>query len=112
MLELMRQILLAGLGAGVITKEKAKEAVSELVEQGRLTVEEAERLVERLVESGGQQWEDTRTDFRQLLSRAAETATVARRSDLDELGARLRNVEQRLTMLENTVARGKGEVGP
>lgn len=55
MLELIRKTLLAGLGAGVITKEKAQQVAQELVDEGKLAAEDAKQFVDRLLEGANQQ---------------------------------------------------------
>ncbi len=105
MLELLRKSLLAGLGAGVITKEKAEETVREFVEQGKLSAEEGRQLVNRLLESGNQQWEQVQVGVMDAVRKALDSADVARGKHVAGLESRLANVEQRLAMLENTTGR-------
>ncbi len=101
MLEVIRSTLLLGLGAGVITKEKADQAVRGFVDQGKLTKEEAEKLVEELVSSGSQQWEETQAGLRDTIRGLLDSADVARAHDVDRLSRQLENAEQRISMLED-----------
>jgi polyhydroxyalkanoate synthesis regulator phasin len=103
MLELIKTTVLAGLGAGVITKEKAEEAVRELVEQGKLTTEEAKRLVGRLLEDGSQQWEEVQAGLADAVRKALESADVARAGEVAVIAQRLVKAEQRIAMLENAI---------
>lgn len=101
MLETIRSTLLLGLGAGVITKEKADQAVREFVDQGKLTKEEAEKLVSELVSSGTQQWEEVQTGLRDTIRGLLDSADVARAHDVQRLSRQLENAEQRISMLED-----------
>jgi polyhydroxyalkanoate synthesis regulator phasin len=105
MLELIRTTLLAGLGAGVITKEKADEAVRELVQQGKLRAEEAEQVVGKLLESGSQQWEDVQAGLSDAFRDALNAANVARAEDVRGIAQRLEKAEQRIAMLEDAIDR-------
>lgn len=105
MLEAIRSTLLLGLGAGVITKEKADQAVRGLVEQGKLTKEEAERLANDLVHSGSQQWQEVQEGLRDAVRKALDSADVARSSDVQRLMRQLENAEQRIAMLEDRIGK-------
>lgn len=111
MLDVIRATVLAGLGAGVITKEKAEEAVNRLVRQGRLTADEGRQLVKDLLESGSQQWEAVQAGFSETLRKALESADIARAKDLAEVGQRLKQVEQRLAMLEDATEKAQSSGG-
>jgi polyhydroxyalkanoate synthesis regulator phasin len=102
MLELLRKSLLAGLGAGIITKEKAEETVREFVEQGKLSAEEGGQLVNRLLQSGNKQWEQVQVGVMDAVRKALDSADVASNRHVEDLESRLANVEQRLAMLENS----------
>lgn len=103
MFELIKKSILAGLGAGIITKEKAEEAAQRLVEQGKLTADEAKQLVDRLLESGGQQWEELQAGITDTIRKSLSSANVARVADLASLVEQLENIERRVSMLENSI---------
>ena len=106
MLDLLRKSLLAGLGAGVITKEKAEETVREFVEQGKLTADEGRQLVSRLLQSGSQQWEQVQAGVMDAVRKTLDSADVARARHVRILESRLADVEQRLAALEGGDAGG------
>ena len=103
MFELIKKSILAGLGAGIITKEKAEEAAQKLVEQGKLTADDAKQLADRLLESGGQQWEELQAGITDTVRKSLSSANAARDADLASLAERLENIEHRITMLENSL---------
>ncbi len=105
MLEIIRSTLLLGLGAGVITKEKADQAIRGLVEQGKLTKEEAERLANELVNSGSEQWHEVQDGLRESVRNVLESAGVARATDLQRLTLQLENAQQRIAMLEDQMSK-------
>ena len=103
MFELIKKSILAGLGAGIITKEKAEEAAQKLVEQGKLTADDAKQLADRLLESGGQQWEELQAGITDTVRKSLSSANVARAADLASLVERLEKIERRVSMLENSI---------
>lgn len=108
MLEAIRSTLLMGLGAGVITKEKAEQAVRGLVEQGKLSKEEAERLAAELVASGNEQLHEVQAGLRDSVRGMLDSADIARAGDVDRLARGLENLSQRVSMLEDALRRLEG----
>ena len=92
--ELIKKGLLAGMGAGVVTRDLVNEATAKLVEEGRLTGEEARALADRLVESGRRQWEEVEGEARRSLQNTVEAMGLARQQDLEPLRERLRELER------------------
>ncbi len=101
MLEAIRSVLLAGLGAGVITREAAERASRRLVEEGKLTADEAAELVARLLDSGLSQWREAQEGLARELGKAVDRIDVARRSEVEPLVRRIEALEQRVSMLED-----------
>lgn len=108
MLEVIRSTLLMGLGAGVITKEKAEQAVRGLVEQGKLSKEEAERLASELVASGNEQLHEVQAGLRDSVRGMLDSADIARAGDVDRIARGLENLSQRVSMLEDALRRLEG----
>jgi polyhydroxyalkanoate synthesis regulator phasin len=101
MLELIRKTLLAGLGAGVITKEKAQQAAQELVDEGKLAADDAKQFVDRLLEGANQQREEIQAGIRDAVHKALDSADVARAQDLQVIKQQLADLELRLAALES-----------
>ena len=97
----MKTGLLAGLGACVITREKAEAAVNRLAERGKLAADDAQKLVDDLVSSGREQADDVRGKVRASLGKALGSADIARSKQVKDIAKRLEKVEQRITMIEN-----------
>jgi polyhydroxyalkanoate synthesis regulator phasin len=45
MIEIIKKVIFAGIGAFALTEEKAKEIINELVKQGEITTGDAEKLI-------------------------------------------------------------------
>jgi polyhydroxyalkanoate synthesis regulator phasin len=97
---LVEEIVLAGVGAVALTKERADELVEELVGRGRLTREEAGRLVD-----------DMTARWRGEALRAGERASsgfsgalrelgLVTRREWEELELRTAQLEHRLRLVE------------
>ena len=52
MLETIKKGLLASIGAVVLTRERIRQLLDKLVQEGKLSSEEAERLADRMAQEG------------------------------------------------------------
>jgi len=100
MLELIRTTVLAGLGAGVITRDRAEEIVNRMVEEGTVTEEQAKRLVGDLLDSGSRQWEEVQAGLGNSLRQALDSLDLPQQKEVAGLARRLEKAEQRIAMLE------------
>ena len=99
MRDLAEEILLAGVGALALTKNRADELVDELSSRGRLTQEDARELVDDLTS----RW---RGDALRMGERASSTLSgvfrelgLVTRREHEELELRLAQLEHRLRLI-------------
>ena len=98
--DLAEEVLLAGVGAVALTKERADELVGELSAKGKLTQDDARNLVDEVMG----RW---RGDALRVGERAGSTMTsffrelgLVTRREHEELELRLAQVEHRLRLVE------------
>jgi polyhydroxyalkanoate synthesis regulator phasin len=110
--ELAEELLLAGVGAVAITKERADERVDELSSKGRLTRDDARELVD---EAMGR-W---RGDAMRVSERASLTLSsffrelgLVTRHEYEELELRMAQLEHRLRLVEGKTAPTPPPPGP
>ncbi|HRE80954.1 MAG TPA: hypothetical protein PLN52_07885 [Opitutaceae bacterium] len=96
MIDVIKKTLLAGVGAAVITKEKAEAALDEFVRQGKLSTSDARIMAEKIAEQGRREFEE----MSQTLSNKLKS--VLDRNEADA-AARLAALENRVLVLENKV---------
>jgi len=104
MYEPIRNLLLAGLGAAVLTKDKVLELTRQLVEQGKLSTGEAEKMAEDLAEESRRQTKNWGEMLDQGIRKAVEALSLASREELKDLEARVTALEQTVAMLERRLA--------
>jgi polyhydroxyalkanoate synthesis regulator phasin len=98
--ELAEEILLAGVGAVALTKERTDELVGELTQKGKLTQEDARDVVDEVM--GRWRGEALRMGERASTTFAGvfrELGLVTRREH-EELELRLAQLEHRLRLVE------------
>ena len=98
--EMIRNSLLASLGAAVVTKEKVEEATKRWVEEGKISRDEAERLAQDLVESGRHQLEDFQEKITETVRKGLDNFDIGSKREFQDLKARVENLEKRLAITE------------
>jgi len=95
---LLRRSVELGLGALLLTKETAEQLVRELVEDDDRDPEQAETMSEELRRRAQALREEFSAAVREDLDRAIEAAGLVKRSDYEQLAARVAalEAEQRL----------------
>ncbi len=97
MIDVIKKTLLAGVGAAVITKEKAEAALDDFVRQGKLTSSDARIMAEKIADQGRREFDE----LTQTLG--AKLKSILDRNEADT-AARLAALENRVLVLENRLA--------
>ena len=89
MLELSRKLLLAGIGAAVLTKEKIEGIVRELIKQGEISKEEGIKLVKEVLQKGEEMQKTLETKIEVGINKAMERLNIPTRKEIQELREKL-----------------------
>ncbi len=93
MLEIVKQAMLAGVGALVITKEAVEKATQKLVEEGKISADDAQKLAEEMIkeaEKSGRKLQDKSSD---LYQKVVKSMNLVTRAEHEELRARVEALE-------------------
>lgn len=93
----MKNILLAGIGAAAETYEKASKTVEDLVKKGKLTVDEGKELSEELkrtVHEKVEKKEEAKPLTKEELVSFFKEMNFATKDDLEEINARIAKLEE------------------
>jgi polyhydroxyalkanoate synthesis regulator phasin len=101
--EIIKQAMLAGLGAQV----KAIEFVDELVKAGELSKGEGATLVKEWVSKAEESSKDMDQKVKDAIAAAFDRVNVPSREDLEKLDKKIQGISARLAKLEG----GEGKVG-
>ena len=97
MLEILRKVMFAGVGAFSLTKEKAEKLVEELVEKGEVGAEDAKTFVKELLEKGQQEKEAIKENVSIEVTKLKENWGLVTKKDLERIEQRLAALEAKLT---------------
>ncbi|MCS7233038.1 MAG: hypothetical protein N3C62_00620 [Synergistetes bacterium] len=103
MFEVIRKLLLSGLGVLAFTREQIESLVRELVSKGELREEEGKRILEEFVKRMEMRKEEMYERIRQEIIKFMDIIDLARKSELEELKKRLKSFETRIELLEEIV---------
>ena len=97
--ELLKNGLMTGLGAAVVSKRRVEELTQRLAAQGKLSAQEAEKLAQDLMSAGREQLEELEGDFQNRVRNSVENLGVARQDELRALRQRVDQLEHKVDML-------------
>ncbi len=100
MIELLKRTLLAGIGAAALTKEKIEGLVDELVKKGEIASKEGPKLVKELLEKSQEAKRELEEKVDEATQKALQKMKIATKADIDELKAKLEELEGRVRKIE------------
>lgn len=107
MFEEIRKGLLSGLGAVLLTKEKADEVTRKLVDEAKISKGDAERLVDELFETGTRKWSEIEASLSKALRKGIDNLDIASRKELHGLKSKVGKLEKRVKTLEQSISTTK-----
>ena len=96
MIDLLKQTLLAGIGAGVVTAEKVEDILQDLDKKGKLSAEDAQATAAKIAEDGKEEFNKSKNTLTNLFEEMLTKANLAKNSDLQKLEARIAALEAQL----------------
>lgn len=96
MINLVKKVLLTGVGVAALTKDKIEEVANDFIEKGKMTEKEGRAFVDDLVTRS----EESRVEFqKQIESRvqkALEKMDLAKKSEVDDLKLEIEKLREEL----------------
>ncbi|WP_208560948.1 phasin family protein [Marinilactibacillus kalidii] len=90
----IKKALLIGVGGTALAVEKSMEQIDRLVAKGKLSVEEGKTLTSELIQKKNQQTNDS--EEKEKLEALLLDMNVAQRKDIDDLEAKVQELEKKL----------------
>ena len=99
MVELFEKMMMTGLGALALSRNKAEELLAELRDKYRLSEEEGKALVEKLQTMAQQQKDHLAQAAENEVNKAVRAAGMVTREEYEILEKRVADLERRLSAL-------------
>lgn len=104
MVDVLRKLLLAGLGTLDLTEEKAKAVFNDLVARGEMSEGEAKELVSSWAKRAAEQRGRFQAEVEQTVQRSLSAIGIARKAEVEQLKAKISDLEARLAGKEPVAA--------
>lgn len=104
MVDALRKLMLAGLGALDLTEEKAKAVFADLVSRGEMSEQDAKELFASWTKRATEQRGRLQQEVEQSVQKAMNAMGIARRTELDALQAKIAELEQKIAGAEKPAA--------
>ncbi len=85
MSDLIKKTILAGMGALVLTREKAEEVAKDLVKRGELTKKDQEKFVKDLVKKGNEGKKEVENKIEEITKKTLVKLNIPSRKELERL---------------------------
>ncbi|HLR08461.1 MAG TPA: hypothetical protein VK136_04250 [Bacillota bacterium] len=93
--DILRKGFLLGIGAAVSGKERLEKMLNDLVEKNELTQEQAKTVMKSYIEKGETKTEEWTSKQETKIRSLAEDMGLATKKDIDELHAKIRELEDK-----------------
>jgi polyhydroxyalkanoate synthesis regulator phasin len=93
MLDSVRNLLMAGLGAALITRDKVLEATKKWVDKGSISTAEAEKLADEIMEESKRQARNLGQTIEEAVRGVLKSLELAKARDLEALEERVKALE-------------------
>ena len=99
MSDYLKKGFLLGLGAAISGKEKLDQKLKELVDKNELTQEQAKTVMKNFIEKGEMKKDEWNTNQFEKTKNMADEYGIATKEDINELRARITELEDKLDQL-------------
>ena len=96
MKKLLEDILLTGLGTIVVTRDKAKELIEKMIDQGDMTRQEGKELLDKFLQKTENETSKISDKVSSELSKRLEKAGFVTEDKVEKLEARIENLESKI----------------
>ncbi|AFY82995.1 MULTISPECIES: phasin family protein [Oscillatoriales] len=98
---LLKQLLLIGIGTTSLVAEKIKEVSDQWVQDGKLNPDQAKHFVDDLMQQMKSEQGNFETQVQRQIRNVMQDLGVPRQAEMDELRGRLDRLERQIRDLEN-----------
>lgn len=96
MFDIIKKVMLTGVGLAAMTKDKVEELAGDLVKKGKLSEKDGRELVDDLLEKSEKAKKDLEKDIEKVVKNTMKKMNLARAEDLSNLTKQVEKLEQAL----------------
>lgn len=100
MIEMVRKVLLASIGAVALTQEEVEKVINKLIERGEIAEKDGRKLVKELMEKRRKKAtevkEESEEEFEKRMEEVLARMNIASKSDVDSINRKLTTLSKKL----------------
>ena len=108
MLDAVRRVLMAGIGAVVLAQEEVEEFVNKLIDRGEIAEKDGRKLINEVVEKRKKKAQDTthtaQDEVDKRLEGLLDKLNIPTKGDIDALNAKVTELTAKVETLKKTMA--------
>jgi len=85
MIDVLKKVLLTGVGVAALSKEKIEELARDLAEKGKMTEQEGKALVDQLLTSSDEARQELQKQVEEKVALALDKMDLAKKSEVEAL---------------------------
>ncbi len=85
MIDVIKRVLLTGVGVAALSKEKIEDLAKDLAEKGKMSEQEGKALVDQLLSSSDEARRDLQKQVEEKVQKVLEKMDLAKKSEIDAL---------------------------
>ncbi len=97
--DIVRKMMLAGIGAVALSHDEIEEFINKLVERGEIAKKDREELIKEMRERHRKFHEDPEGHARKRVSEMMERFSIPSKNDFDDLNQKLADLEKKIDEL-------------
>ncbi len=101
-MDIVKKAIFLGLGAIVMTQEKAEALVDELIKKGEVASTERYKAVDKLLKEADRQQKEFQDRVNETVRKTIAGMGLPTKSDWDDMSETLKRIEARLAATEKT----------
>lgn len=101
-LESLRRVLLASIGAVALTKDEIAEFVEKLVARGEIAEQEARKLIAEISEKRKKKAEEAQEMAAERIRKVLDKMDIPTRADLEELSRKVEALARKIEVLKKS----------
>lgn len=108
LLDAVRRVLMAGIGAVVLAQEEVEEFVNKLIERGEIAEKDGRKLINEVVEKRKKKAQETTHSAQEEIDKRFDSVldrlNIPTKGDIDALNAKVTELTDKVESLKKTVA--------
>jgi len=104
LLDAVRKVLLAGIGAVALAQEEIEDFVNKLVERGEIAEKDGKKLVREVMAKRKKEAEKAEDEFSKQVEEILDRMNVPTKADIDSLGEKITSLSKKVDDLKKSQA--------